>query len=432
MPIDYLARWIYTMRTSYWLVPSVMTLGAIILALLAIYLSVHYDTVVREVFGAWIVVRPDGARAILATIAGSMITVAGVTFSVTTLAVSNATANFGPRLSASFLKDRGSQVTLGTFVGTFVFCVVVLSIIAGGEEDQSFVPNIALLVAFSLALCSVAVLIFFTQHAQQSLYISTIVAELGAELEHRVGELFPRQIGERAPRPSDVDLPPIQARVTAAHSGYLQHITSARLFLVAREHECVIELLCAPGQFILAGSAVARIRRARQLEEGLDAPVRACIELGTERTPQQDVMFVVDQLSQVAVRALSPGVNDPFTANTCLDWLVNFLAQLGDRSEREAYRAEHGVLRVIARATRFEDAADHALDQIRPYACTNIITACHVVPMLKRLRSATQRTSFAPVIGEHVERWFATMARNEWDPSDRRKLLALIEDVDGE
>ena len=412
----------YAVRNSYWLVPGLMATGGIVLAVVTVWLSARYDARLQENLGPWSVIRPAGARAILATIAGSMITIAGVTFSVTTLAVSHATSNYGPRLFANFLKDRGSQVTLGTFVAAFVFCVAVLAIVSDGDGQQLFVPHLALFVAFLLALASVAMLIFFVQHAQQSLYVAEIIATLGARLARRVDKTFPRSIAQGESAPAASALPPVVQEVLAERSGYLQHIGGDTLIQFAREADCIVRLRCAPGDFVLQGAIVAEIL-ADNAEPRDAATVVDALEFGSDKTTEQDSMFIVNQLAQVAIRSLSPGINDPFTANTCIDWLVAYLGLLGERREPSGARSDKdGVLRLIAPPITFDDAANHALDQLRPHACRSYGTLLHALPLLAALQRQTGGTDMGVVIARHVERWLATIVEADWTSTDRERL----------
>ena len=395
--------------------------------MLMVWVSARYDDAWRTLAGPWSYIRPDGARAILATIAGSMITVAGVTFSVTTLAVSHATSNFGPRLFARFLKDRGSQVTLGTFVATFVYSLIVLAIISDGDDQAVFVPHLAIVTAFLLSLAGVCMLIFFVQHAQDSLYISNIIADLGTNLADRIEEIFPRQLGSRA-EADGVQLPPATLEVRAARSGYLQHAEGEAILELASSHDVVVELLCSPGQFVLLGQPLLKILSDRPPDSALGNELRNMLHIGLHRTPEQDVMFVVDQLSQVGIRALSPGVNDPFTANTCLDWLINFVVVVSKRNEVRGTRLDTaGTLRVVSPTTSYADVLHHALEQVRPYACANFATSCHAIPALARLDSACYGTAISSAVQEHLSRWRATITEQDWSKTDRHELDKLYE-----
>ncbi|MEO0996145.1 MAG: DUF2254 domain-containing protein [Pseudomonadota bacterium] len=423
-----LGHWVYSIGHSYWLVPAAMTLAAIVLAVVLIGLSVRFDSRLHETLGQWSVVKPGGARAILATIAGSMMTVAGVTFSVTTLALSHATANYGPRLFANFLKDRGSQITLGTFVAAFVFSVVTLAAVSTGDDGYDFVPHLALIVAFALSLAGVAVLIFFVQHAQQRLYIASIVARLGRQLVRRVPAIYGNDDDE-ARRLEDSELPQRRSEIQATESAYLQHVKDMSLVAAAQAHDAVVRLCYAPGQFVVRGTVLAEVFGGGDVDAAIAEEIHASLQFGDDRTPEQDLMFVVDQIAQVSLRALSPGINDPFTANTCLDWLASFLALLAGRSpQTPAMRDDQGDIRALIPAPTFDDILEHTLEQLRAEVCSNLISTRHAIPLLARLRSVCRGTELGADFERHFARWRRTIDDNDWSATDKATLDSLWTD----
>lgn len=185
------------LRASYWLIPACMVVVAIGLSALMPWLDANYEADWIRSFEWLTAARTDGARSVLTVIAGSTIGVAGVTFSITIVAVSFASANFGPRLIANFMRDRGNQITLGTFIGTYVYCLLVLRTVRNASEPdiensfQAFVPHFSVLVALLLALSSVAVLIYFIHHVPETLNVENLVAKVGRQLRRGISELFP-------------------------------------------------------------------------------------------------------------------------------------------------------------------------------------------------------------------------------------------------
>ena len=222
-----------SVRTTYWAVPSLMAVIAIGLSVAMI----HVDEVLTPKFIgtlSWVYTGgPEGARAVLSTIAGSMITVAGVTFSITIVALTLASQQFGPRLLRSFLRDLGNQIVLGTFVSTFLYCLLVLRTVRGNDDAQ-FVPHLAVTLGVLLAMLSLGVLIFFIHHVSMSIQASQIIANVAGDLEGAVARLFPEQLGqERAPRHREHDRSPRRLRrdasaVPADSNGYVQAIDEAR------------------------------------------------------------------------------------------------------------------------------------------------------------------------------------------------------------
>ena len=256
-----------TVRTTYWAVPSVMALAALALSIGMIQLD---RALTPKLLGtlSWVYTGgPEGARAVLSTIAGSMITVAGVTFSITIVALTLASQQFGPRLLRSFLRDLGNQIVLGTFVSTFVYCLLVLRTVRGNDDAQ-FVPHLAVTLGVVLAMLSLGVLIFFIHHVSTSIQASQIIAGVAADLEalHRT-RLFPGAPGRRTTTSRRSPLHPFafdggEARMSSrsSTSGYVQAIDGARLMSTATERDLVVRVEAAPGQFVRRDAVLASVR----------------------------------------------------------------------------------------------------------------------------------------------------------------------------
>lgn len=196
------ALWEY-LRGTYWAVPSAMAVAAAGLSFGAIQLDEFTTTTVLDRL-SWVYTGgPEGARAVLSTIASSMITVAGVTFSITIVALTLASQQFGPRLLRNFLRDPGNQIVLGTFVSTFIYCLLVLRTVRGSDEEE-FVPHLAVTLGVGLAMLSLGVLIYFIHHVATSIQAARIIANVAEDLEGAINQLFPDSVGEDA---STADLP---------------------------------------------------------------------------------------------------------------------------------------------------------------------------------------------------------------------------------
>ncbi|MEX2644467.1 MAG: DUF2254 domain-containing protein, partial [Acetobacterales bacterium] len=322
----HIAKYLNAIRYSYWFVPTLMALSAGVLAIATTGLDVWLGADWKAGPGWLAFETPAGARAILATIAGSMITVAGVTFSITVAAVAYATSQLGPRLLGNFMRDTGNQITLGSFIATFVYCLMVLRVVRGdgdSEGAEAFVPHLGVLVALALTALSLGVLIYFFHHTPMSIQASQVVAQIGRELLDKVDETFPHRVGEGPePTPSRQAEPPLDGQpLCAADSGYIVHRDDDSLVTLACRHDAMLHLVRRPGDFVGEGELLGRVTAGEELpDEALHAMAR-CFAVGSERTHMQDILLVVQQLVEIGARALSPGVNDPFTAMRCLDWL---------------------------------------------------------------------------------------------------------------
>ena len=267
------ALWEYV-RSTYWAVPSLMAVIAIALSVAMI----HIDEVLTPKFVgtlSWVYTGgPQGARAVLSTIAGSMITVAGVTFSITIVALTLASQQFGPRLLRSFLRDLGNQIVLGTFVSTFIYCLLVLRTVRGNDDAQ-FVPHLAVTLGVLLAMLSLGVLIFFIHHVSTSIQASQIIANVAEDLEEAVVRLFPQALGHARPSrtasptalPDDFDRDALS--VPATTSGYVQAIDGGALLKLATERDVVLRVEAEPGRFVRKGTALVMVWPNAHMDDAL-------------------------------------------------------------------------------------------------------------------------------------------------------------------
>ena len=408
----YLQQLLYRIKGSYWFIPSLMVLSAIVLSQVTIWID-------RTVGNAWLqdywftsMNQPDGARALLATVAGSMITVAGVTFSLTILAVSHATSHFGPRLLDNFMRDRGNQITLGTFVATFLYCLLVLRVVRGGAVPESwdlsveaFVPQLSLFVSLVLTIASVGELIYFIHHVPDSIHISTVLRRLSVDMSEKFDELYPETVGQALDEEEDVPslssdfLHTVRSDVT----GYLQGIDDDELIRFAKDHQAVVRLIKRPGDFIRRSEIIAEVTRTADWNEDHAKKIRHGFAIGYSRTPTQDVFFILNEFVEVATRALSPGVNDPFTAMQCIDWLSDGLVQLSQRKLPTPYRMdEQDELRIITTEVTRADFVQSMLWQLIPYVRNDRNASLYFIESMKRVIEISNCKTLNQLIEEPI------------------------------
>jgi len=376
-----------SLRSNYWFVPALMTAGAIALSYGLLYLDQTLKT--SSVSGlAWVYTGgASGARSVLSTVASSVITVAGTTFSITIAALSLASSQFGPRLLRGFLRDAGNQVVLGTFIGTFVYCLLVLRMVRGTQDDV-FVPNLAVTGGVFLSLASVAALIYFINHVSTSIQAAHVVSSVTEELIEAIDRLYPAGIGQGV---GDLDeVPPALSNpchnIFATKSGYVQIVNQDKLIGLAQKVNGVLEIKRRPGAFVTRGCILAVLGAAGEPDEKFCKAVNSAFTVGPNRTMIQDAQFGLDQLVEVASRALSPGINDPFTAIMCLDRIGEALSELAARPMPSARRYDDkGALRVIAEPPTFQGMAEAALDQIRQYGSTSYAVTLRFLETLEAI-----------------------------------------------
>lgn len=395
------------LRNNYWLLPSVMLVLAFGLALgsLAIDRRLHDD----PWKSGWIYMGgADGARALLSTLAGATLTLAGVVFSMNLVALTMASAQFGPRLLYNFVRDFGSQVTLGTFTAIFTFCMVVLREVNGEDAlTKPFVPHISVTIAGVMALGGLVVLIYFVHHVAVNIQAPVVVAKVGRELEASIKREFDhkldpgqertdyqRQLGERNQPDFSRDGRPINS----PESGYVQTVDFPRLVVLANRFDLVLKLLLRPGNFAIEGTPLVVAWPVEAVTEKMVDELKECIGLGRRRNAAQDIEFVINELCEVGVRAMSPSINDPFTCISCIDWLAAGLEELFQRDcPRGFFCDDEDNVRLIWNPVTHEGIMDAAFNQIRQFAHASPAVMIRMLEVYARIaghcRLETERSS---------------------------------------
>jgi len=434
-------------RSSYWFIPSLMSVCSIGLASLAVSADQYFGADWIDSF-SWLYANDaQGARSLLATVAGSMITVAGVTFSMTLLMVSHASAQIGPRVVSGFMRDTGAQVVLGTFIATFLFCLMVLrSVVPGSEEGEdavivASVPQLAIIIAILLTLFSVAVLIYFVHHVPTRMSIPVVT--------NRIGRSILRQLNTEFPVKSDTDVSAAasiwqenpDAQVVDVclddEGGYLRIIDRDALVEIAVEHDSGIEVSLRPGQFCVRGATMARISNVNTNHEQAASvcdDVRACFSWGGDRTQDQDILFLVDQLTEIAGKALSPGVNDQFTAFGCIDQMERVLRELRDRPVPQVSTMDDsGILRLIEVRVTATNIADRFLRPMLQFSAGDSITSAHLVEMLGSiLRGGNRQSALCRTLQSYLEKIQSTGVESLPTALQRKELAEVCERVSRE
>ncbi|OQW32312.1 MAG: hypothetical protein A4E19_20000 [Nitrospira sp. SG-bin1] len=384
--------WLWDMiRGSLWFVPSIMAAGSVTLAFTVVWIDHHVlkgkpaETAFAYGGGA------DGAREVLSTVAGAMITVAGVIFSITVVALTLASQQFGPRLLRNFMHDRGNQVVLGTFISIHLYCLIILRAVRG-EEAGEFVPHLSVSIALVLALTAAGVLIYFFHHATSSIRASSVIAKVALDLDEAIDRLFPQRVKRPGPSPPATQNPCVPsktfdgncARIESRESGYLQMVNVEELVLLAARHDLTIRLDCRPGDFITCESTVATIFPAERVLPKVGDTVCEALILGDERTMVQDMLFPAQQLTEIAVRALSPSMNDPTTALACIDRLGAAMIRLGRRRTPSPYRYDDkGRLRLVIYSVSEAELIEQTMSPIRQYGHTSALVTIRLLDTCK-------------------------------------------------
>ena len=421
---------------TFWFLPTIMVILAIILAAAMIYLDQRIPLDEQDIFDWLGTTSAEGARSFLSTVAGSMISVAGVTFSITLVALSQTSSQYGPRLIANFLRNRGNQIVLGTFIATFVYCMLVLRTIRGTDEF-AFVPHIAVTIGMVLTILSVGVLVYFIHHISTSLRAETIVTNIGHDLEAGIARLFPEQetrntFEHELRNDDDIpdDLDENAAVVESLQSGYVQTINYERLEHIASEHDLLIRLTCRAGQFMVKEDTLARVWPQDRLTDEISTAILEAFMMGSQRLQLQDVEFAIHQLVEVAVRSLSSGINDPFTAIACIDQLSTTLAEFAERYIPAGYHYdESGRLRVVRNVLTFHGVINTAFDKLRRYGRSHVDVTIRLLESLAIISARVRNHTQADAIIQQAEMIMRGAENAIPEPNDRRLIEARYEQV---
>jgi len=404
------------------LLPALFVIAAVVLAVALIEADgwLPPNTFERwpRLFGA----GAEGARGLLTTIASSMITVAGVVFSITLVALSLASSQYTSRVLRNFLSDRVTQSVLGAFVGIFAYCLVVLRTIRGGDEGP-FVPSVAVLAGLVLGFVGIGVLIYFIHHISTSIQASHILAAAAGETVRAIDNLFPVGVGgeDAAGGPESVVAGGIWHPVPAVRTGYVQSLDTSGLLAFASERQTVVRMERRVGQFVVERETLATVLGTAPGDDDLRR-LQGLYAVGRQRTVEQDAAFGVRQIVDVALKALSPGVNDTTTAVMCLDHLTAILARLSDRRIESRYRSQDGELRLVTRGPTYAELVGEALDQIRQNAGGNVAVLESLLGSLRLLANRTTSTSRRGVLLEHARAVVELGRRSVSAPRDASRL----------
>jgi uncharacterized membrane protein len=417
--------WEY-LRSSLWFLPTLLVGVGVALAVALIESESFVEreqltTRWPRLFGA----GAEGSRGMLAAIASSMITVAGVAFSITVVAFTLASSQYTSRILRNFMRDRSNQAVLGVFLGVFAYCLVVLRTIRGGDEEV-FVPSVAVLVAVLLAFVAIGFLVFFIHHIASSIQASYIIEGASEETIGAIERLFPEE--NRADVETPLSAPiPTQANwrmIPARTTGYIQGIDEDSFNRVATESQTMIRMERTIGDFVIEATPLAFIAGGKETTTELAGTINAACTIGRYRTVYQDVAFGIRQIVDIALKALSPGINDTTTAVICIDFLGAILVRLAPRS-LETARSRHQ--RVILPRQTFAGFLGDAFAQIRQNADGNVAVLKRLLEILEIISGQTTDPSRRQELTEHAALVMEMVERSVPSAADRQTIKAAME-----
>ncbi len=406
-------RWLTlleNLQEAFWFIPALMSFAAVVMAVFLVQVDLFVDVPLETILP--ISNDPDGARTMMSTIASAFLGIAASLFSITLVAMTLASQQFGPRLLGNFMRDRTNQTVLATFIGTAIYCLLVLWSI---QDDQgaTFVPQLAVAGGIVWAAFGLGMFIYFIHHIAESIRLSQLVAAIGDDFDVVLGRMYPKMIGESASTAVPLGNASIDKLIADFHpiessrSGYVQSVNGERLMQLAVDHDLIVVLNLRPGQFMSYGQVVAYAGpREGELPPELTEAIEQGFLLGNDRSQVQDIDFLFEKLAEIGIRAMSPGVNDPYTAVMCLDRIGAGLSRVVAQELATSNRYDtNGTLRVIARETTTLDGLmSTSFEQLRYYAASDLSVLSHMLHVLTQVTLQTNHPDHRDVLREHIAR----------------------------
>lgn len=428
------AQWLAeAARTNLWLVPTAQTLAVAVLFVVthavdsaAYYRGWHLP--------GWVIAgSADAARQILTTLAAALITVVGVVFSIILVALTLTSTQFGPRMLRNFIRDRGTQWTLGTFVATFVYAMLDLVAIGSGPHGD-FVPHVSITFVLALTMVDVGVLIYFIHHIAVMIQLPQVIAGIARDLT----EAVEHEMGSQGGRAHSRTTPEVEVLhsmmergggvIAATENGYLQFVRRSMLIDLAVEHDAVIKLHHRPGHFVVCGHPFLTVWPAEKAPD-IERWLRRSHITGPHRTLTQDVAFAVDQLVEIAIRALSPAVNDTFTALTCIDWLGASLCRIArDWDPDPISRDADGLVRLISAPISYDRLVQRAFEKVRQAAAGMPAILIRQLDALVLITRSTRGKEQLPVLLAQAGMIHRLAAETVTEPADLADIEAAYQE----
>jgi uncharacterized membrane protein len=416
------------LKVSFWFAPAVMALAALVLARVMYWLDMQVPNAALENSHLILSGSVDQLRSMLVTMGTSTLSTAGVVFTLLTLPLSTVAAQYGSRLIRLFLGDRTTQLVLGMFVATFVYCIAAATSVPP-VEVQPEGPQLTATVGLLLMTLTFGSLILLIQHISTMLQAPQIAAAAGAQLVDTVLAEIPEPVSSSHGQNQAGQGEPESLMDSAGYpvcvreAGYIQYVDPEYLLTLCTEKDLVVRLPSQPGHFVGHGGVVAQVWPAGRVDEQLDEQIRGAFRLGNQRTPTQDVEYAVNQPVEMAVRAMSPAINDPFTAMTCLDHIGEGLALFIRQGEKHPnIHDRDGRLRIVFEPVAFDKLLSAAFDMLRHCSCDNASVLLHMLEVIDTIGREAESPEARQALSRHVRLIQAESQVGELIEEDRQLI----------
>jgi uncharacterized membrane protein len=425
MPMTRRSIW-FSIRDSLWFVPFLLVVFSIVSALVLVQLDAWLDARQIKAIPDSLAAGPDGARQILSIIASATITVAGVIFSITIVTLSLAAAQYSPRVLRSFMRDRLNQAVLGVLVGVFSYSLLVLRTIR--SDGDVFVPQLSLWLGILLVLVAIGFFIAFIHNTAVSIQSSEIIARITHETLSALDASQHAAHEGGTTEEHREQLQGIQWQcIPSRESGYVQDVDVNALFTIARERQAVLQVECPVGDFVVAGLPLVLVGNTGPLEKALIKKVQRQFGINSYRTVEQDPAFGVRQIVDIALKALSPSINDTTTAIHCVDYLGIILDKVVKSSPLPHVHTDRGKVRLILEQPDTAYFIDVALNEIRQNARGNVAVLMRMFRLTRQLLEAIDNPTLAARVKHHIRLIAENIDRDVPSPADRVKARDAAE-----
>ena len=397
---------------TFWVLPGAMTLAGIVLALSLVHIDRSGMLPAWLLESAWLYSGGStGARTLLGAISSSTIGVAGTVFTITIAALSLAAGQMGPRLLRNFTKDRGNQITLGAFLATFSYSLMVLRTVRA-EDEGAFVPHLSLTFGIALAFMCVGTLVYFVGHMAGRINVDTVVGLVSDDVRSAIDRLT---VEARQPEQPPLSFWSDAVPVADGRRGYLQQLDAAGLASWAVENDTSIRLLVRPGDYVFPGAPIALVK---PMVKGADEAIRSASALGPQRGSSADIEFAVRQLVEVAVRALSPGINDPLTAVSVVDRLGAALCDLVSCHLPTGVALEEGRPVLVVPSVNYDGLVDAMFHMIRQNGSSSPAVLIRILDALTAVVSVERSPERVVALRRHADLVLESAKRDIASPAD--------------
>ena len=418
------------LKATFWLVPVLIIVLSILLAIGFVYLDQLIAFSPEGPGRFFFVDNVDSARNILSIISGAMIGVAGTVFSVTLVALTLASSQLGPRLIKNFMYVRLNQVVLGAYVSTFLYCLIVLNSLQE-NDDFVFIPSLAILLAIIAAIANIVLLIIFIHQISISIQADKVISDISSFISKKIKVLFPEKMDDEEEPGNNLPVENIKSEydtiveVKSPRHGYMQYVDNDSLIDLMTRYDALFEMSYRPGDYIVNDIVIGKLYTNNNVEEDQIEKILFQFVIGNTKTAQQDLEFSIHQMVEIAGRALSPGMNDPFTAIACIDNLTATMCYLAQVKFPSKYRIDDKKeLRVIADTIDFDGVLDAAFNQIRQFSAGNTAVIIRLMEVLLIIHEFTKNESYKKAIVKHAK---MTLNVGKESITEKNDLEDLIE-----